>query len=1105
MNAVTEDRIYAPSGFFAFRTPLLPWDELESWSGGLAAGAAGDDELHDAVATDRKLLRERLEELLGRPEVREAIYVASPTLWQEGVATWRRSPDSKDGLRAERALVRYLARMTSRPTPFGLFSASSLGRIGGEEEPSRIRLVGRSGYGRHTRLDMDYLFALVEDLERDDELASRLRYRPSDSLYRAGGRLRYAEGRLDGKLRSYHLVAVEPADYLLRTLERARSGATLDELAAALVAEDDEVEPEEAAEFVRELVAGQILVADLKPLVTGGDALEELAARLAEQPAASEAAKPLRRARERLRAFDEARLANPPERYRELVQLLEEGLPTKVEPSRVVQVDMVKPAEEAVLGTEVLAEIERGVEILRRLAGPLVQESLDRFKQSFNERYGERREVPLVEVLDEEIGIGFERAGSALAEGSPLLAGLAFPAPAGGGEGRVPWGPRDVFLLRRVQQAVAAGDLEIDLGDDDLEALARGRGVSEVTLPPLPDAFHVMAEVAAESVEAIAAGDFRIHLRHAAGPSGARLLARFCHLDRELEAGVRLHLEQEEALRPEAVFAEVVHLPQGRIGNILARPALRDWEIPYLGRSAVDEEHRLAVTDLRVSVIDGRIVLTSARLGREVVPRLTTAHNFLARSLGTYRFLCALQSQGVQGGLTWSWGALEAAPFLPRVTAGRLVLSRARWRLGRRQIERLTKPLSKKGAGGAKTVAAARALRTETGLPRWVALVDGDNELVADLENVLSLEAALDILDGRAEATFSELFPPPDELWVEGPEGRFVHEVLVPFVGTRPATAALPATAATLTRVPVRESFPPGSEWLYVKLYTGTSTADAVLREVVLPVVRKAGAACDHWYFIRYADPDWHLRVRFHGEPEALHREVLPRLHAAAAPFLDDGRVWALRLDTYQRETARYGGAEGIALAERLFAADSEAVLRIVATLEGDEGTDARWRLALLGAHRLLEDLGLDLEGRSRVATRLRESWSREHRADLRLKRQLGDRHRQERSALDALLSRSAEAEALYAPGFAALDQRSAAIRPLVAELRRREQAGGLEATVEAMAPSYLHMHVNRMIRAEARAHELVLYEMLHRNYHAEIGRARARAKGALEKAKAGG
>ena len=33
----------APSGFFALRTPLLPFDELLAWSDGLAAASAGAD------------------------------------------------------------------------------------------------------------------------------------------------------------------------------------------------------------------------------------------------------------------------------------------------------------------------------------------------------------------------------------------------------------------------------------------------------------------------------------------------------------------------------------------------------------------------------------------------------------------------------------------------------------------------------------------------------------------------------------------------------------------------------------------------------------------------------------------------------------------------------------------------------------------------------------------------------------------------------------------------------------------------------------------------------------------------------------------------------
>ena len=49
------------------------------------------------------------------------------------------------------------------------------------------------------------------------ELRQALRYRPNTSLYRAAGRMRYVETRLDGKegkRRTYHLVAVDDTEYL---------------------------------------------------------------------------------------------------------------------------------------------------------------------------------------------------------------------------------------------------------------------------------------------------------------------------------------------------------------------------------------------------------------------------------------------------------------------------------------------------------------------------------------------------------------------------------------------------------------------------------------------------------------------------------------------------------------------------------------------------------------------------------------------------------------------------------------------------------------------------------------------------------------------------
>lgn len=1077
---------FLPSGFFVVRTPLLPIEELALWAEGLAVPETDDDPeaLAAAAEADRKLLRQRLEAWLERPEIREALWVASPSLFDEGLPTWRAKPDSKSGLRAERALVRYLVRMAARPTPFGLFSGCSVGELtDGTDEAAagRIHLEPLESYRRHTRFDMDYLFALAEDLAGNEELRTELSYLPNSSLYRAAGRWRYAEARLDDQLRTYHLVAVESSPYLDATLERARSGARLADLAQALVDDDPEIELDEAREFLGELVDAQLLIPDLAPRVTGGEAVEDLTEVLETTEAGKEEAALLTRSAAVLHELDETGLGNDPERYREVGKALEDELPAEVEISRLFQVDMIKPAADAVLAGPVLEEMMRGVELVQKFRSSATDEALTRFRREFTERYGDRRELPLTEVLDEETGIGFGAGRSIQAEASPLLAGLPIAPP--GDDPQVPWGGRERLLLDKLVDTLTQGKQTIELTAEDLERLS-------VEQPaPLPDAFHVMGIVAAASEEALAAGDFQLHFRGASGPSGARLLGRFCHADPDLRRRTEDHLRQEEALVSDAIFAEIVHLPQGRIGNVLARPVMREWEIPFLGRPSVDEEHRIPVDDLRVSVIANRIVLTSARLGREVIPRLTTAHNFVTRSLGIYRFLCTLQAQGTQGGLAWTWGAaLDAALFLPRVTHGRLVLSRATWRIPAKEIEELEKK-----AGGER-VAAVREWRKRRRLPRHAVLAEADNELWVDFESILSLDAFLDAAKGRGDATLREHAPGSDEVWVQGPEGRFFHEFLVPCVRTgepRPATVPVRAEAE------VQEELAPGSEWLYVKLYTGTATADVVLREVVAPVAREAlgSGDADRWFFIRYGDPEWHLRVRFHGDPAVLHDKVLPKIQAAAAPLLDDGRLWKVQLDTYQREVTRYGGPEGIGPAEHLFWADSEAVLGIVLLIEGDEGADARWRLAVAGVDRLFTTLGLDLEAKVRVAGRLRESFTREFEASLPLKKQIGDRHRQERKPLEELLAAAPDGDHPYAPGIAALEQGAKLAAPAAEELRKRAEQGRLISSIEEFAPSLAHMHVNRLIRSEGRAHELVLYEFLFRHYNAQAARARAMAK----------
>ncbi len=1076
MTGRRADPVFEPSGFFGLRSPLLPFDELEAWAEGVEGPSTLDDAgaLEQALARDRARLRARMREALDRPEIAEALLLASPALF-EAAGNWRADPDSRKGKRAEDSLVRYFQRMASRPTPFGLFSGCSLGDLGAA---TRLRLAPRDGYQRHTRLDMDYLFALCEDLGRDPALRAELAYRPNSSLYRAAGRLRYGEARLAGQARSHVLVALDPTDYLEATLARAATGAKPADLAAALVASDPdgEVTPEEAGEYVDQLIETQVLVSDLTPAVTGPEAIHGLEEQLAAVPSGQAAAAALGGAREALAALDAEGLGRATERYRSIAESLRE-LPTTVEFSRLFQVDLVKPAPGAHLGPAVVEELQRGLTLLHRLFGRTRQEVLERFRTDFVDRYSEDRWVPLVEVLDDEAGIGFDRGGHR--DSAPLLDGLDLGRKQAGG-GTAAWGPMQVWQLRKLEAALARGEQEIELTEKDAETLALRE------THPLSDALEVTSVLAAASEEDADQGRFQLLWKGSGGPSGGRILGRFCHADGELETLLRGHLAAEEAVRPDAIFAEIVHLPQGRIGNILSRPVLRDYEISFLGRSGAPPERQIPLTDLLVTVSNQRIVLRSARLGREVIPRLTSAHNFML-GLGFYRFLCGLQDQGMVNGLGWSWGPLESAAFLPRVRSGRLVLERARWRLSKEEIETLCK-----GSGAAR-FAAAQHLRTARRMPRHLLLADGDNELLLDFDNVLSVEACLDVLEGRAESVLFEFFPGPGDLCARGPEGAFVHELVVPFVRAhKPASVPREASFSPVAAGAVQRSFLPGSEWLYAKLYLGTATADTVLREVIGPVVSDvlASGAADSWFFLRYGDPHWHLRVRFHGTPQRLLGTVVPALEAAIAPLLGDGRLWRMQLDTYDRETERYGGPAGIGLCERLFHADSDAVLSVLDILEGDEGAQARWRLAAYGIDLLLGDLGIDAAGKRAILGQVRDGFFHEFGGGKPLRVQLDGKQRRERRTVEALLDQAPGGTGEVAAGLAVLRRRSERNAPIAAELRRLEAAGRLTMPVAQLAPSLVHMQVNRMIRSAQRAHELVLYDLLSAIYDSRAARA---------------
>lgn len=1029
---------------FSMRTPLLP---MRASSG---AGLASAE--HHAA-------------LLEQGVVREALFIASAGLSQK-------LSHAPSDLAIGSTVRRYLKRMSTRCTPFGLFAGVSVGSIGGSGAAggqTRLRVATAAKSVRKTRLDCDYLFELCESLRQSPDLRRNFTYKTNSSICDAAGRLRYVEGRSRGRLRRYDLVSVEPDEILESVLRRAHRGITYGEL-VDFVQLEAEVDREESDGFIAELVDAQLLVAVLSPTITGQDPLDQLVADLQMNADATPVVRVLEGVRDELTALDLAAVGSqrPHDAPYARIERALSTLPTPVDPQRLFQVDVVRPSQELELSHDLVRAVARAVNtvarISRRREGPL-----DEFAEQFSGRYGER-EVPLGEALDAESGVGFGESRSHGRPGAPLLEGLSFPGAAP--VVMAPCGPRHTHLLRILNRASSAQGFEVELDERDLTALEGDQPCR------LPEAIGALVTLAATSTDALEHGDYSILFHGAEGPCGARFLGRFCHVDPEVEAAVRAHITRQEKARPDAVFAEVVHLPNGRTGNIVSRPVLRDYEIVYLGRSGAPLERQLTIDDLTVQVVHGRVILRSRRLGKEVIPRLTTAHTTHV-GLAIYQFLGALSRQGMDP-VIWSWDALDDAAFLPRVRWKNVVLSRATWNLDVDTLARI------------RTGEDIERIRETLGMPTIVVLADGDNELPFDLRLEQERTDLAESLRKRDHAKLLELYPAPEQLVATGEDGEYNHQLLLTYHrdhSPRPAATTTPPSRPQ--RPTARRQYSPGSQWLYAKVFTGTSTADRVLREAVVPLMRAPQTRDNPMFFLRYGDPDWHLRLRFRGAPGQLMGEVAPALFSALAPLQQDGSIWKFELATYEPEVERYGGPDGIEVSERMFCSDSAACLDVLGGEMGEpHRATQRWMLAAVGVDAWFDAFDLSLEQRLELMTLARDGMGREFNVDTAFRKQLGSRFRVHRAGLAEILGHNAAGDDDLCAASQRLRSMADALRPEAQELTRRARALQLQAPLSSILLSFVHMHVNRMIRTMHRAQELVLYDLLRRHYRANKARS---------------
>lgn len=996
-----------------------------------------------------------LYELAANAMFMEALFLASPVLHSELCKfVQEKSGNPKEEKKLLRSVAKYYLRMSSRCTPFGLFSGCSVAQWA--DGPTQVVLDDKPAE-RHTRFDMHYLCALAQHLAKLPFIKDRLLYYPNTGYYKIGDEIRYVEYKYINAKRSHIISSVSASDYVIALLQAAANGIQLKELVQLLVADD--IEEAEALDFINEMIDAQLLVNELEPAITGDEFLHQIIATLTRinNPAHADIAQIIELLRQTDGIITQIDTGHnyQVEPYFQIMEIIRR-FEIAFEESKLFQTDISFALKENRVDQAVQHQLLESLNLVNRLNRAADSPNLTAFAKRFYERY-EDREMPLLEVLDTETGIGYlEQYNSDIV---PLVDDIAVP-PNGEEDNRIRWNKREHFLMKKLQTAIGENAQVVELTEDDLKDFNN----DWQSLPPsVVTMFRLLP-------------NGQLVVESAGGSSAANLLGRFAHGNQAIHQIINEIVADEEAQNPGVVLAEIIHLPESRIGNILLHPAFRKYEIPFLAKASVDADHQVLLQDLYVSVRGNKVRLYSKRLGKLVVPRLSTAHNYSNNALPVYQFLCDLQLQDKQSGIGFNWGALENyQKFLPRVVYKNTILFTAQWGFLQADIAGLA------DKEGDALLAEAAAFRQQWKLPVLTVLADGDNELLVNLEDVLMLRVWLDAVKKRPGFVLKEFLGATGDATVKDVKGNsYTNQFIAALVKTGLSYGQDMRPTNTVAKEDTPGVFLPGSEWLYYKVYCGLKSADRILAEAVLPLVNqlKADGLIDRFFFIRYNDPGFHLRIRLHVPDKAHIGTVMQQFHQQISDFETAGYIAQTQMDTYKRELNRYG-YNSIELAESLFYHDSVACLRMLELTFGDEREEVRWVWALKGIDELLTAFGLNLAEKLAMLERIKNSFYAEFRADKSLKSQLSNKYRNQKARISAALESRPGAQDELLPLWQLLYDKSQNMAPVVAQLLAMDRAGELDVPLMEMVPSYIHMLVNRIITSNPRLHELVLYDML--------------------------
>ncbi|GIF73579.1 lantibiotic dehydratase [Asanoa siamensis] len=986
------------------------------------------DSFEQPTPQSRREITRFLADVTSDPLLSEAIALASPSLSAEldqarnGLVEWAALK------RIALGVSRYVARIRSRATPFGLMAGVALAHVA-----DRTHLRYGNDHRKVVRPDGEWVASTIRAWEKNAADIPQVRVWLHPSCHQRGERLVLPtiedyygpSSRVTGGHQEASVRLTAPIVFLVDLCCTATPiGQVVSETRSAF----PKTSEADVWSAVQHLLDYGFLVSELWTALQVADPIARL---LSLNPSATApSAAHLRAVRSAVTAYETSKLGAGGAQLAEVAALTRGGGDHMGINS--VQVDLTMDIDFR-LPRHVLRHVESAVSALGRVSPARSRvTSLVDYHRDFVEQFGLMNPVPVMQVIDPNRGIGVPAEFVRPPSSRSLRPPSAHPV-----EGLT-------RLADAANSALSSESNELELGERLIDHLN-----DEPDAPVWPSA-DVTIQIHASGVEAIDHGEYMLSvLPHGAALQAGRTFGRFLDgigVTETMSAMIAQHDREDGPERVQLQFRPSVarHFNVARAPAQTRRclwldgpirsdiwPSGPDPKATYLSADKLGlyaSNEGLHVVDL----VDGHeISVTSPHmLAADLAPNLV-------------RLLDRIEELNSRPFRTWSWRTLDAWPRLPRVRYGRSVLYPARWH-----------PLELRDG------VRAREAEWTTTVASWQRRLRVPDDIVVSHDGTrtslnLSTPGDRSMLRRQLERTPSTLiFEDLSKTlgatdWLAGRE----HELTVPLFATpearRPARPRIAVkgrdcwAGATERRTAVHF---PGEGWAYFRLYVSSGSTDAFLTESLAQLVSSLLDVPTQWFFVRYNVPSEHIRLRIQSDPLILTKVAEWGRRQWARGGLRD-----FDLATYVPETWRYGPGSVMRSAEALFWRDSQATLAQLGGRIAKRLGVTTPELAAINYLNIMMSLGLP-------------SW-REMICDGIPQGRPDGISREQRRRLAALAG-GADAWARLAMHAAGRDlmaswrQRSVSAANYGKQLRSRAQ-GRSDVTVEAVM-SLLHMHFNR-------------------------------------------